>query len=157
MDENQAAALSPMLRVADMKKAIKVYTSLGFEKVAEFPGPDGNLFHAILNFRGSHIHISPLTMAGAENSPDYNADYEAAVQRGPIGLGVNFYLQVDDVESAHAAAKKAGLDIKSKVIDQFWGDRTFWAYDPFGYVWTFSQTVKQMSPEEMQAAMQAMS
>ncbi len=155
MVEFQAATLSPMLRVADMTKAIDVYTGLGFDKVAEFPGPDGKLFHAILNFRGSQIHISPLTMPGAENAPDYNADYEAAVQRGPIGLGVNFYLQVDDVDAARAAAAKAGLDIKSKIIDQFWGDRTFWAYDPFGYVWTFSQTVKQMSPEEMQAAMQA--
>ncbi len=156
MEPMQAPTISPMLRVKDMKKAIATYEAIGFQKVSEFPGPDGSLVHAILVFNDAMIHVSPLHMEGAENSPDYNADYEKAVQQGPLGLGVNFYLTVADVQAAHEKAKAAGFDIKSQIVDQFWGDRTFWAYDPFGYVWTFSQTIKQMTPEEMQAAMQAM-
>jgi hypothetical protein len=36
--------------------------------------------------------------------------------------------------------------------DQFYGDRTYRAVDPEGHVWTFAQTVRQVTREEAEQA-----
>jgi hypothetical protein len=39
----------------------------------------------------------------------------------------------------------AGAVIPQEPTDQFYGDRTYRARAPEGYVWTFGQTVRQVS------------
>lgn len=36
--------------------------------------------------------------------------------------------------------------------DQFYGDRSYMAKDPEGHVWSFAQTVRQVSREEAERA-----
>ena len=40
-----------------------------------------------------------------------------------------------------------------EVADQFWGDRYGSIRDPFGHNWSLATHVRDMTPEEMQAAM----
>lgn len=149
------ATLQPMIRVKDVGAAIQTYTKAGATKVMEVPGPDGKtLAHGIVAFGNSFIHVSPVHMAGIEASPDYDAEYEKTVQKGPRGLGVIFYVNTTDVERRLQNVEAAGFEIRTGIVDQFWGDRTFVAVDPFGYGWSFAQTVKAMTPQEMLEAMQ---
>ena len=51
-----------------------------------------------------------------------------------------------------ARARSQGAVITQEPDDQFYGDRTYRAQDPEGHIWTFSQTVRLMSLDEMAAA-----
>lgn len=148
------APVQPMLRVADVRKAIDTYTQAGATKIMEFPGPDADmLVHGMVAFGESVVHLGPVDFEGMDESPDYDPDYEAAIRKGPRGVGVVLYVSVDDVDAQYARCKKAGFDVLGAPKDQFYGDRTFNAIDPDGYVWSFAQTVKEMTPDEMAEAM----
>ncbi|HRX40544.1 MAG TPA: VOC family protein, partial [Parvularculaceae bacterium] len=54
----------------------------------------------------------------------------------------------EDIDAHCARARKAGAEILMEPETQFYGDRTYRARDPEGHIWTFGQTVKQVSPEE---------
>ena len=45
-------------------------------------------------------------------------------------------------------ARAAGAEILLEPEMQFYGDRAYRARDPEGYIWTFSVTVKKMTPAE---------
>ncbi len=49
-------------------------------------------------------------------------------------------------------ARKAGAVIMMEPADQFYGERSYVAVDPEGHHWTFSQTVKVVSTEQMEQA-----
>ena len=56
-----------------------------------------------------------------------------------------------DVDAMFAEALKLGCTEVRPVKDQFFGDRTGTLVDPFGYTWSLATTVREVSPEEMQA------
>lgn len=148
------APVQPMVRVPDVEEAIETYTKAGATEVGRFPGPDGaTLVHGIVAFGNSMVHLSPVEMKGMEDMPGYDAEYEAKIREGPLGVGVLFYVQVEDVQATFEAVQEAGFETLGDPEDQFYGDRTFNAIDPFGYVWSFGQTVKEMTPDEMRQAM----
>ena len=49
-------------------------------------------------------------------------------------------------------ARAAGATILAEPSDQFYGDRTYRAVDLEGHVWSFGQTVRQVSREQAEAA-----
>lgn len=49
-------------------------------------------------------------------------------------------------------AKSVGAEILQTPKDEFYGDRTYRARDPEGHVWTFGQTVNDVSREEAEQA-----
>ncbi len=49
-------------------------------------------------------------------------------------------------------AREAGATIVAAPADQFYGDRTYMAADLEGHHWTFSQTVRSVSNEEIERA-----
>ncbi|MCU1371303.1 MAG: Glyoxalase/bleomycin resistance protein/dioxygenase [Ilumatobacteraceae bacterium] len=50
-------------------------------------------------------------------------------------------------------ARAAGAEIISEPTDQFYGDRVYQVLDPEGHRWSFSQTVREVSREEAEAAL----
>jgi uncharacterized glyoxalase superfamily protein PhnB len=73
--------------------------------------------------------------------------------RSPATLGgVNtqsVHVQLDGGVDAHCArARAAGAVICREPEDQFYGDRVYAAIDPDGHVWTFAQTLAEVSNEE---------
>jgi PhnB protein len=57
------------------------------------------------------------------------------------------------VDAAFDRAVAAGATVLMPVADQFYGERSGTVLDPFGHKWSLSTHIKDMTPAEMQAAM----
>ncbi len=69
---------------------------------------------------------------------------------GVAGMGLHVY--VEDVDAAFDKAIAAGGIVEMPVADMFWGDRYGKLQDPFGHKWAMATRVREMSPEEIDAA-----
>jgi PhnB protein len=69
------------------------------------------------------------------------------------GSPISLMLYVDDVDAFTKKAIAAGVKVLQPVKDQFYGDRSGTFLDPFGYKWTISTHVEDVSPEEMERRM----
>ena len=57
-------------------------------------------------------------------------------------------VRVEDVDRHHARAVGHGARIVRAPADHPFGERQYTAEDPGGHVWTFSQSIADVSPEE---------
>ena len=63
------------------------------------------------------------------------------------------HVHLEEGIDAHCArARTAGATILAEPSDQFYGDRTYRARDLEGHIWSFAQTVRQVSREEAEQA-----
>ena len=69
------------------------------------------------------------------------------------GTSAGYCLYVTDCDAVFAHAVAAGATVKMPLADQFYGDRSGTVIDPFGHKWTIATHTKDMTPAEMQAAM----
>ena len=139
-------SLSPHLVVDDAAAAIDFYVSaFGATELGRVPHPDGRLVHAALTINGSTVMLN-------DDFPDFN-DGKASTPTALGGTPVTIHLQVPDVETAFARAVEAGATVVAPLEDQFWGDRYGVVRDPFGHQWSLGQPVREVSMEEISAAM----
>jgi PhnB protein len=139
-------ALSPHLVVDDAAAAIDFYVkAFGATELGRVPHPDGRLVHAALNLNGSTVMLN-------DDFPDYN-EGKSSTPQALGGTPVTIHLQVPDVESAFQRALDAGAVVVAPLEDQFWGDRYGMVRDPFGHQWSLGQPLREVSPEEIAAAM----
>ena len=61
-----------------------------------------------------------------------------------------------DVDAAVARAEAAGGTVLRAPEDQFYGDRASVVADPFGHQWALHTHIRDVSPEEMEQAVQQM-
>jgi PhnB protein len=108
------------------------------------PGPDGSVSHAEMELADG------VVMLGLPEG-----EYRNPKRLGGI-VTQSLYVYVDDVDGHFQRAKAAGATIIREPKDQFWGDRDYGAEDPEGHQWYFSQHVRDVSPEEINEAMQQM-
>ena len=138
------APMGTVLEVKDIEQAIKFYKTLGFQLDTALPGADGQLTVAFLTFGPSMLILGRLDELHYEHKVRARA-----IRKGPHGLGVTLTLLVPDLQKVYRAVKKARLEILLEPVDEFYGDRVFMFLDPDGYEWKISQTIQQVSPEEM--------
>jgi PhnB protein len=139
-------ALSPHLVVDDAAAAIDFYVkAFGATELGRVPHPDGRLVHAALSLNGSTVMLN-------DDFPDYN-DGKSSTPKALGGTPVTIHLQVPDVETAFQRALDAGAVVVAPLEDQFWGDRYGMVRDPFGHQWSLGQPLREVSPEEIAAAM----
>jgi PhnB protein len=139
-------SLSPHLVVDDAAAAIDFYVlAFGATEYGRVPHPDGRLVHAALEINGSMVMLN-------DDFPDFN-DGKSSTPKALGGTPVTIHLQVPDVESAFARAIDAGATVVAPLEDQFWGDRYGMVRDPFGHQWSLGQPVREVSAEEIAAAM----
>jgi uncharacterized glyoxalase superfamily protein PhnB len=117
-------------------------TAFGFEITMVVENPDGSIGHSEMRFGDGLIYV------GREWDERH---------RSPANLGgVNtqsLHFQLDKELDPHCErARAAGAVILREPADQFYGDRTYMAMDPEGHVWSFSQTLKSMTFDEMSKA-----
>lgn len=141
--------LAPHLVVGDGAAAIDFYVkAFGATEVGRVPGPDGKLMHAALTINGAPVYLNddfPETCGGKAQTP-----------KAFGGTPVTIHLQVPDVDAAYRRAIDAGATELMAPADMFWGDRYSQVEDPFGHHWSLAQTVREVGPEEIAAAMAAM-
>ncbi len=136
----------PYLTYADAPAAVEfLCAAFGFSAGLQIPMGDGVLGHAEL-----HLGDNVMMLASV---------FEEMGQASPLNLPAlhgQVMVYVDDVDAHCVQAKAAGATITQEPEDQFYGDRVYRATDPEGHLWVFTQHVRDVSPEEMMAAMEQM-
>jgi PhnB protein len=139
-------ALSPHLVVDDAAAAIDFYTkAFGAEEIGRIPRPDGKLVHAAVRINGFVVML-------ADDFPEMSGGKSTT----PTSLGgtpVTIHLTVTDVDAKFQRALDAGATVVVPLDEQFWGDRYGMVADPFGHHWSLGQPVREVSSEEIAAAM----
>lgn len=141
------AGVTPYLIVRDGTRAIDFYKkAFGATELMRFPGPDGKIGHAEVKIGDGVVMLADENPAMGHKSPQ---------TLGDTAISLLFY--VADVDAQFAKAVAAGATVKMPVKDQFYGDRSGTLSDPFGHVWTIASHVEDVSGEEMQRRLAAMS
>lgn len=99
-------------------------------------------FHAEMRFGGG------VVMIGGEWTANHKSPKSAG---GTMTQTVHVHLD-EDVDAHCERARAAGAKIVAEPSDQFYGDRAYRAADLEGHVWSFAQTVRQVSREEAEKA-----
>jgi PhnB protein len=138
-------ALTPHLIVDDAAAAIDFYVK-AFDAVEleRLPGPDGKLVHAMVRINGFVVLLNddfPERRGGKSMTP-----------KALGGTPVTIHLTVSDVDAKFQRALDAGATVVTPLEDQYWGGRYGLIADPFGHQWSLEQPVRQVSAEEMAAA-----
>jgi len=131
----------PYLAIRDAAKAIDFYVKAfgARETFKRITDSTGRIGHAEIQIGASTImladehpelgFVSPLTLTGAH---------------------MQFFVAVDDADEAVRRAVGAGGRLTKPVQNQFYGHRSGEVTDPFGYRWTLSTKVEDVTDDEMQ-------
>ena len=140
MTEFKRNSLTPAVIYKDVKRAIAwLERAFGFELAMLVTDDRGDIGHCEMRFGDGHVMIgnewhdkakSPLSIDGANTQ------------------NIHVHL-TEDIDKHCERARKAGAVIIQDPAEQFYGDRTYRAKDPDGHIWTFGQTVRAMTPEQM--------
>jgi uncharacterized glyoxalase superfamily protein PhnB len=138
--------LSPHLVCAGAADAIDFYIkAFGATEMIRLPGPDGKLVHASVSINGSSVLLVDEMLDHGIKSPKTLG-----------GTPVTIHLVVADVDAFVERAVAAGATVTMPVEDAFWGDRYGVLEDPFGHSWSVATPIREMSADEIQAAVEAM-
>jgi uncharacterized glyoxalase superfamily protein PhnB len=130
----------PYLSYKNGKGAIDFLAkAFGFEVRGVLPGPGQSVMHAELGLGDSVVYLG---------TPE---GYEP--KRAPKDRNAAVLVYVDDVDAHCARAREAGAKIEQEPSDMFYGDRVYNATDLEGQMWFFHTRVRDVSFEEMNAAM----
>ena len=139
MSESKWPSLSSGLCYRDPKAALEwLEKAFGFEPTMVILGDDGSLMHSEMRFGDGRI------MVGSEWSADHSSPANIG---GKNTQTVHVQLEAD-IDGHCERARAAGAEILMEPETQFYGDRTYRARDPDGHIWTFGQTVHEMTPEQ---------
>jgi PhnB protein len=136
----------PHLIVSDGVAALEFYKDTFNAQFGDkMMAPDGKrLMHGEVVLDGHKIFVS-----------DEFSESEGGSCKSPQTLGgtdVRITLQVDDADAIVTRAVASGARVLMPVQDMFWGARYGRIVDPFGHEWGINQQLRELSPEEAQAA-----
>lgn len=138
----------PYLMVKGAAEAIDFYkNAFGATERYRLEMPDGGIGHADIVINGAVVYLA--------DAPD-DMEGDAANPSKLGGTSVLLHQYVADVDSIAARAVAAGGELVRPPADQFYGDRSAVIADPFGHQWSFHTHVRDVSEEEMNAAMAEM-
>ena len=151
-EQQQASFDEPFVAAAfyrDPRAALAwLERAFGFETSMLIEGPDGDArsMHAEMSIDGRG-----RIMIGSE--------WADGIKR-PASVGgantCNVHVHLAGGIDAHCErARAAGAEIMAEPSDQFYGDRSYRARDLEGHVWTFAQTVRQVSRADAEKAIGA--
>ncbi len=133
--------LVPYLIVKRAAKAIDFYKAAfgAAERVGRIEMPDGRVSHA-------ELRVGNTTLYLADEHPEYGYLGPDPATASPV----SFVVRVPDVDAVVDRAVAAGGTLTRAVEDQFYGHRTGEVHDGFGYRWTISTLVEELSEDELQ-------
>ncbi len=141
------ANVTPYLIVKDAARAIEYYKkAFGATELMRIPSPGGRIGHA-------EVRIGRMPIMLADEHPEMGAVAPPTLGGSPVGL----LLYVEDVDAVFDRAIAAGGKVERPVKDQFYGDRNGTLADPFGHRWTIATHKEDVSHEEMNRRLAAMS
>jgi uncharacterized glyoxalase superfamily protein PhnB len=122
--------------------------AFGFETTTLVTDAEGKVGHSEMAFQGGAIQVGgewegPPVGATRMRSPGSAEGINTQFIRVHLTDGIDAHCEV---------ARAAGARIVAEPEDQFYGARVYRALDPEGHLWNFSQEVRVVSGEEMEAA-----
>lgn len=131
-------SLKPELYVSDFQKSLEFYTDiLGF--TVEYQRSDPSF--AFLSYQGSQIMIQEL-------DPNEDKAFITGTYEYPLGRGINFQINTDDVEQLAESLKSNNYPLRRDLQDSWYkkgnilsGCRQILVQDPDGYLLRFSQDI----------------
>ena len=138
--------VTPHLVCKGAAQAIEFYKkAFGATETGRLPGKDGKLMHAA-------IKIGDSTVMLVDEMPEWGSLGPKSLKGSPVTI----HLQVEDVDKFAKRAVDAGARITMPIDDMFWGDRYGQMEDPFGHHWSVATHMRDVSPEDMELAMEKM-
>ncbi|CAG9247569.1 VOC family protein [Paraburkholderia unamae] len=117
--------------------------AFGFKRQFVVTTPDGKLCHSEMRFGDGYLMICgewpgmPATPPGSLEGKNTQS----------------VHVQLKSGLDAHCErARSAGAKIVREPDDQFYGDRVYAACDPEGHMWSFGETVREVTREEAEKA-----
>ena len=133
-------AVAAYLTVKDAARAIEFYKeAFGAIEKERLSMPTGEIGHAEIMIGGSTIMLS-------DEFPEHGGISPETLGGSPMKM----HLYVDDVDAFARRAVSAGAKITRPIADQFYGDRSGFIADPFGYTWIVATRGAAVSLEEIQ-------
>lgn len=135
--------LVPYLSVSNASQAIEFYSQV-FECDPNvlLKMPDGRIMHCEYNLGGARLFLS-------EELPEHGGT------PSPATLGsttVAIHLYVPNCDATVTRMETHGAKVLDAPQDLFWGERFARVRDPFGHEWGIATRLREMSPDEIQAA-----
>ena len=141
-----ADRIIPYLMIDGAAAAIDFYSAaFGAREQYRMPMPDGTVGHAEIVVNGAAVFLA--------DAPD-DMPSSAANPKKLGGSSVMLHQYVPDVDASVAQAVAAGATVVRAPEDQFYGDRAALVADPFGHLWALHTHIRDMTPEDMQRAME---
>jgi PhnB protein len=139
--------LIPHLVCTPCAEAITFYQkAFGAEELHRMPAPDGRrIIHAAIRIGKSLVFL-------VDDFPEFcngKSQSATALQGKPVTL----HHYVENCDAAIQRAQDAGATVLMPAADMFWGDRYGVVSDPYGHKWSFGTRIKEVTPEQMHAAM----
>lgn len=134
----------PYLHCRKADEAIAFYEkAFGAKTFCALKSPDGKIIHGAIAIEGSTIYL-------AEEFPEFGGTSPLSLN----GTSVTLHIQVKDCEAVFNRAVEAGCTVVMPLEDMFWGDRYGIVVDPYGHKWSIATTVRAVTSEEMNVALQ---
>lgn len=134
----------PYLRVKGAAEAIEFYKAVfGAIELFRLTEPNGRIGHVQLQLGNTVLQVS-------EEYPEYGL---LGPQTGLVGCA--FHLHVNNVDELASMAVAAGATLLRPPSDQFYGERACMIRDPFGHEWILGHVIEQISLDEMQSRLTA--
>lgn len=131
-------SITPYLVIPTCSEAIDFYRRVfDAEELMRMSAADGAIGHAELRIGDSILMLS-------SGGPDWPA------------TTAQFCLYVEDCDAVFDRAVAAGADVIEPVSDKFYGDRAGSVRDPFGQRWSIMTHKEDLTPDELQARMEAL-
>ena len=138
--------VTPHLICAGAAEAIAFYKkAFSAVELSRIPGSDGKVMHASIRIGDSVIMLN-------DEMPEWGSLGPKSLKGSPVTI----HLYVEDADKFFAQAVAAGAKVTMPLDDMFWGDRYGKVEDPFGHQWSIGTHVRDVSPDEMQKAMEQM-
>ena len=135
-------SLTPHIVCRDAPAAIDFYIrAFGAREGGRLAGPDGKLMHGLIWIGNSALML-------VDENPEWGMQSPLSLKGTPVVL----HLYVEDVDAALARAVEAGATLTMPAADMFWGDRYGQVRDPFGHQWSIATHLRDVSPEDIEAA-----
>jgi PhnB protein len=137
----------PYLSVSNAAAALPFYNQLlGVEPAVLLNMPDGRVMHAEYRFEGGRLYLSEeLPEHGGTPSPQ---------TLGATSVAIHLY--VEDCDALVAKMRELGSEVLMEPVDMFWGERFARVRDPFGHEWGVTTKLRDMTPQEIEAAAAAL-
>ncbi|MGH8791960.1 MAG: VOC family protein [Stackebrandtia sp.] len=143
MSTQRILDLYPRLVVNDAAAALDFYAkAFGARELERYAGPDGKIVHSAVEIGETKVAVKD----------------EDGVDPAPTSLGGNpviIALDVFDADAVGAALEAAGAKVVFPISDHPYGERGGRFADPFGHLWMVSQSIGDLTPEEVQAGVDA--